>query len=755
MISLMLALQLAGAVWEQIPELPLFTYERFIPEPVIWAEEPAVDRTLHFTDALEALYGEAGSVRLFRVDVPEEVALWTLQLSGGQGDADLYLRYGEPPSLWEFDHRPFVRGNNEHILVREPAPGSWYLMIHGATEYEGAALALHARSETPFDDDPAQASSADVELSIYYELSGHDIGIEPWNLELRNRLLREEGRIAFNRGEYDTAIRIWERWAAQDPLNPEPISLIGDVYLRMEELEQAVTYYERSLDLQPAQVALALRLARLLDMEMEQKEEARIWLNRYTRLFPMHPDVALGRAEWLIRRKRYDEAEQLMLRVIEEHPDHLRARTLIHGLLRSPEQRFSNMRNIVELGKNPGMEYPLAHAIRDNQLLTRPEAWILMDYIEQLSVEAPTESLRNRFQELLPRDAVSNEDLRLGRLSRNWISSHEQLWSEEGSLLLSADPSQTEAFLRLDRSDAMANAFIEAEIDRTRGFCWLYARRGEGNMIRFGFDDTGLLYQQIWMNGHLIANETRLWSRPDEPVTLRLEVRADGIFSLLNDEPAFAAPLSIPADMGMGWWGVAPWSPIPGEAVVEIRRVAGGPLPTCIGLIRPPPTEGRSPERLDVLQQRVQQMSLVAPHWYVQRIHGGVGRRGVDDIELRLLTRYYRARLMPVLLYWHLDRLDWAELIRLANADRVDGFTLLVDKMPDPQWILEVEEKLLPAGINVLLVMVEPGGRKAMVREIAPFVGLFPGARRPHRLNLYRPDVHPVEEMADQRVVIF
>jgi hypothetical protein len=113
--------------------------------------------------------------------------------------------------------------------------------------------------------------------------------------------------------------------------------------------------------------------------------------------------------------------------------------------------------------------------------------------------EAPTLELRNLFANLLPREGISRENFRVGRMSTNWISSREETWDEDGNLILSADPTQTEAFLRLVRSDAMHNGFVEAEVDDSRGYFWVYARRGQGNMIRFGFDESGQLFLQVWM----------------------------------------------------------------------------------------------------------------------------------------------------------------------------------------------------------------------------------------------------------------
>ncbi len=576
----------------------------------------------------------------------------------------------------------------------------------------------------------------DLELSLYYELAGFSATGDVWSTEMRSELLRQEGRRSFDGGDYDRAIDIWTRWSKLEPMNEEPISLVGDVYLRLGEMDQAIAAYQQSLEINPGQIGLALRTARILDTAGKDEGLAsRQMLNLYARIFPNNPEVALAQAEWLVRRKRFDEAGQLIRKAIDIYPDDLRALTMLHGLLSTPQERYANMKAILQVGTSTGMEPHLAQAIRDRDLFTRPESWMLMGFLENMTASTPVGPDREVYERLLPRDTVASEDFRVGRMSANWTTSILDPDQEGGTLVLGAEPTQTEAFLRLVKSDAMHNGFIEAAIDDARGFFWLYARRGEGNMIRFGFDQTGRMYLQVWRDSQMIANETRFWTKPTGLITLRLELRGDGAFGFVDGKPAFGAPVAIPRDMGLGWWGIAPWAPQFGVAQVSVRQVAGGPLPVRLGVFKPRDGDWQDQDYLNALKSYTREMSTIAPQWYAQQLDGQILKESESEhVDLRILCRYYRMRLLPSIRSVSPRTLKVEELIRLAGEDNVDGFVLLLAKMPDEAWFEQIEEALQGTALTVVAVTLDEENRVSQIRDICPYVGLFPGARKVHEL---------------------
>jgi hypothetical protein len=99
---------------------------------------------------LEVPSGAGGSQQLFQLDVPVAAQTLEIQISGGTGDADLYVKRGAVPSVTSYDYRPFLPGNSETVTVANPAAGSWFIMIRGYQVFSGVTLAAtYAPEITP------------------------------------------------------------------------------------------------------------------------------------------------------------------------------------------------------------------------------------------------------------------------------------------------------------------------------------------------------------------------------------------------------------------------------------------------------------------------------------------------------------------------------------------------------------------------------------------------------------------------------
>ncbi|MCC2607068.1 S8 family serine peptidase [Planctobacterium marinum] len=73
-------------------------------------------------------------------EIPAGVTTMTVSISGGTGDADLYMRFGAQPSTSTFDCRPYTAGNNETCTFNNPAAGTWHIGIRGYSAYSGVTL---------------------------------------------------------------------------------------------------------------------------------------------------------------------------------------------------------------------------------------------------------------------------------------------------------------------------------------------------------------------------------------------------------------------------------------------------------------------------------------------------------------------------------------------------------------------------------------------------------------------------------------
>ena len=90
--------------------------------------------------ALTGLAGGAGSEKFYKIEVPAGQTKLEITLSGGLGDADLYVRLGAKPTTREWDYRPFLFGNHETVTIDEPKAGTYYIMLRGYMSYYGVTL---------------------------------------------------------------------------------------------------------------------------------------------------------------------------------------------------------------------------------------------------------------------------------------------------------------------------------------------------------------------------------------------------------------------------------------------------------------------------------------------------------------------------------------------------------------------------------------------------------------------------------------
>ncbi|MCR6663030.1 MAG: PPC domain-containing protein [Luteimonas sp.] len=89
---------------------------------------------------MTGLSGAANSERRWTVQVPAGVSQLRIRMSGGTGDADLYVRQGTQPTTATYTCRPYLSGNNEACTHNNPQAGTWHVMVRGYSAYSGVTL---------------------------------------------------------------------------------------------------------------------------------------------------------------------------------------------------------------------------------------------------------------------------------------------------------------------------------------------------------------------------------------------------------------------------------------------------------------------------------------------------------------------------------------------------------------------------------------------------------------------------------------
>jgi serine protease len=76
----------------------------------------------------------------FTIDVPAGSSDLSFTMSGGSGDADMYVRFGAAPTKSTYDCRPYESGNNESFPIANAQAGTYHVMIRAYSAYSGLSL---------------------------------------------------------------------------------------------------------------------------------------------------------------------------------------------------------------------------------------------------------------------------------------------------------------------------------------------------------------------------------------------------------------------------------------------------------------------------------------------------------------------------------------------------------------------------------------------------------------------------------------
>jgi vibriolysin len=82
----------------------------------------------------------AGTFKFFSLDVPAGQSTVKFEMTGGTGDADLYVKFGTAPTDTVYDCRPYLSGNTETCSFTPPSTGTYIVGIRTYAAYSGVSL---------------------------------------------------------------------------------------------------------------------------------------------------------------------------------------------------------------------------------------------------------------------------------------------------------------------------------------------------------------------------------------------------------------------------------------------------------------------------------------------------------------------------------------------------------------------------------------------------------------------------------------
>ncbi len=86
------------------------------------------------------LSGVAGSKAYYTINVPANANTLKVEISGGNGDADLLIKHATKPTENDNDCAPLMAGNNESCIKNSPAAGEWHIGLFGYETFDGVSL---------------------------------------------------------------------------------------------------------------------------------------------------------------------------------------------------------------------------------------------------------------------------------------------------------------------------------------------------------------------------------------------------------------------------------------------------------------------------------------------------------------------------------------------------------------------------------------------------------------------------------------
>ncbi len=103
-------------------------------------EDPGTPAPDPISETFANLSAKRGQWLNYGLTLPAGVSSLTINIEGGRGDADLYVRFGSAPDANNFDCRPFLNGNAESCTFTTPAEGDWFIGIQAYRSFSKLTL---------------------------------------------------------------------------------------------------------------------------------------------------------------------------------------------------------------------------------------------------------------------------------------------------------------------------------------------------------------------------------------------------------------------------------------------------------------------------------------------------------------------------------------------------------------------------------------------------------------------------------------
>lgn len=138
----------------------------------------------------------------YRIAVPEGATDFSVTVSGGNGDVDLYVNRGAEPTLTQYNCRPYRWGNNESCVFSQPEAGTWYISLRAYDSYSGVRL------EVKYDEPVSSVIRTEInDLSASKGLMMFDDGTQAFTFDVDESMTRLTIATGRGTGDVDLYVR--------------------------------------------------------------------------------------------------------------------------------------------------------------------------------------------------------------------------------------------------------------------------------------------------------------------------------------------------------------------------------------------------------------------------------------------------------------------------------------------------------------------------------------------------------------------
>ncbi len=154
----------------------------------------------------------------YQFDVPADASNLSVAISGGTGDADLYLQFEQAPTTSSNICRPYLNGNNESCDIAAPSTGRYYIMIDAYSAVDALTLTASFVAPVVQPTEPTDPPSEGYQYDVYYQTAISQSGASLKSS--LNTIIKDHVRFTYSQA--------WDGlgYADEDPNNTDNVILL-------------------------------------------------------------------------------------------------------------------------------------------------------------------------------------------------------------------------------------------------------------------------------------------------------------------------------------------------------------------------------------------------------------------------------------------------------------------------------------------------------------------------------------------------